>query len=214
MAMTIRASLAVRALARSGCRPINRATAYIRARYCEPSLEVVTDEPVVSSRPAQGRGADHKARQLANTKLPPDELAIEAAKAAQNVSTMPPVPIRKDLSVSFAFLRHAMMKIAYELAFLWLGETYLEDPVAHQLGDMFARPYIDGWDSGLLWRGQEVQTYAALDRSPGTSSRIRQHFTGPPNPRGGPNFRHSGGGVSSEQRTGTPPENAELSLTK
>jgi len=65
--------------------------------------------------------------------MPPDELAIEVAKATQNITTTSPIPIRKDLNISFAFLRHAMMKIAYELAFLWLGESYLDDPLAEQL---------------------------------------------------------------------------------
>lgn len=78
--------------------------------------------------------------------LLPDELAIEVAKAAQNVSTISPIPIRKDLSFSFAFLRHAMMKIAYELAFLWLGETYLDDPVAHQLRTAICSPDVASTD--------------------------------------------------------------------
>jgi len=33
----------------------------------------------------------------------------------------------------FAYLRHAMIKTAYELAFLWLGESYLDDPSAVNL---------------------------------------------------------------------------------
>jgi hypothetical protein len=66
--------------------------------------------------------------------MPPlsqDDLAIEVAKAT--VSTISDLAIRKDLSIRFAFLRHAIMKIAYELAFVWLGESYLEDPLAEQL---------------------------------------------------------------------------------
>jgi hypothetical protein len=78
--------------------------------------------------------------------LPPDELAIEVAKATQNVSTMSPIPIRKDLNISFAFLRHAMMKIAYELAFLWLGESYLDDPLAEQLRTAICAPDLASTD--------------------------------------------------------------------
>jgi hypothetical protein len=37
------------------------------------------------------------------------------------------------MSASFAYVRHAMVKIAYELAFLWLGEAYLDDPTAAEL---------------------------------------------------------------------------------
>lgn len=36
-------------------------------------------------------------------------------------------------SYYFSFVRHALIKIAYELAFLWLGETYLDDPLAADL---------------------------------------------------------------------------------
>jgi len=78
--------------------------------------------------------------------LPPDELAIEVAKATQNVSAMSPIPIRKDLSISFAFLRHAMMKIVYELAFIWFGETYLEDPVADELRTAICSPDLASTD--------------------------------------------------------------------
>jgi hypothetical protein len=35
--------------------------------------------------------------------------------------------------LNFAFFRHAVFKIAYELAFLWLGDSYLHDPTAAEL---------------------------------------------------------------------------------
>src|SRR5208337_1393452 len=79
--------------------------------------------------------------------MPPlsqDELAIEVAKA--NVTTISNLAIRKDLSVSFAFLRHAMMKIAFELAFLWLGESYLDDPLAEQLRTAICAPDLASTD--------------------------------------------------------------------
>lgn len=75
--------------------------------------------------------------------LPPlsqEELQSEVAKATQ--STISNLAIRKDLSVSFAFLRHSMMKIAYELAFLWLGESYLEDPRADELRTAICAPAL------------------------------------------------------------------------
>jgi hypothetical protein len=78
--------------------------------------------------------------------LPPDELAVEVAKAISNGSTISPIPISKNLSFSFAFLRHAMMKIVYELAFLWLGETYLDDPVADQLRTAICSPNLSSAD--------------------------------------------------------------------
>ena|SRR5665213_912520 len=38
-----------------------------------------------------------------------------------------------ELSFDFAYVRHAMIKIAYELAFFWLGEAYLDDPSGAEL---------------------------------------------------------------------------------
>jgi hypothetical protein len=65
--------------------------------------------------------------------LSEDELTAEVSKARQNVTTIEKPAIKKDLSVSFAYLRHAMLKIAYELAFLWLGESYLDDTSAVEM---------------------------------------------------------------------------------
>jgi hypothetical protein len=81
--------------------------------------------------------------------MPPlsqNELAVEVAKAMQNVSTISNLAIKKDLSFSFAFLRHAMMKIAYELAFIWLGESYLDDPIAEQLRTAICVPDVASTD--------------------------------------------------------------------
>jgi HNH endonuclease len=66
--------------------------------------------------------------------LPPLSAEQLAAAAQDFTTTTVDTPlIQKSISVSFAFLRHAMIKIAYELAFLWLGEAYLNDPLAAQI---------------------------------------------------------------------------------
>ncbi len=67
--------------------------------------------------------------------LPPfsDE---ELAKAASNyeVRTIENPVVKVEVPpVSFAYLPHAMFKIAYELAFLWLGESYLDDHLAQEI---------------------------------------------------------------------------------
>jgi hypothetical protein len=72
--------------------------------------------------------------------MPEDELAAEVLKATQNVTTVDKPKINIPLKVSFAFLRHALMKIAYELAFLWLGEAYLDDPTAAALRTSICSP--------------------------------------------------------------------------
>jgi hypothetical protein len=55
--------------------------------------------------------------------------------------------------VSFAYLRHAMFKIAYELAFLWLGETYLDDPLAVEMRAAICEPDIKSTDNLAGWVG-------------------------------------------------------------
>jgi hypothetical protein len=59
----------------------------------------------------------------------------QLAMAARNytISNIANPVLRVNPVVSFAFLRHAMFKIAYELAFLWLGERYIDDPLAAEL---------------------------------------------------------------------------------
>ncbi|HLG90076.1 MAG TPA: hypothetical protein VKZ79_23115 [Alphaproteobacteria bacterium] len=77
--------------------------------------------------------------------LSPEELAIEASKFT--VKTVEPLLVQVSIDVSFAFLRQAMMKIAYELAFLWLGESYLDDPLAVELRDAILKDDIASTDS-------------------------------------------------------------------
>lgn len=74
------------------------------------------------------------ARERARRGLPQlseEELAIQTKNFT--ITNVDRPLIQSNFKVSFAFLRHAMMKIIFELAFLWLGECYLDDPVAEQL---------------------------------------------------------------------------------
>lgn len=80
--------------------------------------------------------------------LPPlsqDELAIEAGKFTE--TTVEPIVVQANIQVSFAFLRHAVMKIAYELAFLWLGEAYLDDPLAVELREAILKDDLSSTDA-------------------------------------------------------------------
>jgi hypothetical protein len=80
--------------------------------------------------------------------LPPlsaEELAAEASQFT--VTTVNNPVVKVDISVSFAFLRHAMMKIAYELAFRWLGESYLADPLAAELREAILKDDQDSTDA-------------------------------------------------------------------
>nr|WP_298260151.1 HNH endonuclease [Bradyrhizobium sp.] len=80
--------------------------------------------------------------------MPPlsdEELAIEVSKLSVNTLVNPTV--RMNICVSYAYLRHAMFKIAYELAFLWLGESYLDDPLAAALRTAICKPEVGSLDS-------------------------------------------------------------------
>lgn len=80
--------------------------------------------------------------------LPPlssEELSIKASEYTVNTVEHPLIHV--NIPVSFAFLRHAMMKIAYEFAFLWLGESYLDDHLAVELRDAILNEDISSTDS-------------------------------------------------------------------
>lgn len=79
--------------------------------------------------------------------LPPlsdEELAADVATYTTTAIENPLVQI--SLSVSFVYLRHAMIKMAYELAFLWLGEAYLTDPLAIELRGAICNPDVASTD--------------------------------------------------------------------
>jgi hypothetical protein len=102
-------------------------------------------------------------------------MTVEAQKFTVNSIENPLVHV--DISVSFAYLRHAMMKIAYELAFIWLGDSYLDDPSAIELRKAICSKDPDstdaiggyvGWAEGCecfkFWTPHEAHhlAYAAM----------------------------------------------------
>jgi len=79
--------------------------------------------------------------------LPPlthDQLAFALSNVTYRTIENP--LIHKTLSFSFAYLRHAMFKIAYELAFLWLGESYLDDSLAVELREAICKEDVASTD--------------------------------------------------------------------
>ncbi len=64
----------------------------------------------------------------------------------ENVTVIknPSVNIKKNYKS--CYLRHALIKIAYELAFLWFGESYLDDPSAIELRAAICDPDITSTD--------------------------------------------------------------------
>ena len=95
--------------------------------------------------------------------LPPlseDELSAESKKFTVTVVENPLVQVT--ISISFAYLRHAMMKIAYELAFLWLGEAYLDDPLAVELREAICKDDLASTD-GLAGYVGEAQPCTAFN---------------------------------------------------
>jgi HNH endonuclease len=79
------------------------------------------------------------------------ELAAEVRKSTGETFTIDQPQLTMQLRMNFSYLRHALFKIAYELAFLWLGESYLDDPRAAELRvgitskDSSSTDNLDGW---------------------------------------------------------------------
>jgi hypothetical protein len=95
--------------------------------------------------------------------LPPlssEELAIQASNCTANSMENPTGQM--NIRVSFAYLRHAMFKIAYELAFLWLGETYLDDPLAVELRTAICNPDLASTNSfaGFIGEASECEAFS------------------------------------------------------
>lgn len=61
------------------------------------------------------------------------ELAKEVEAAIRNVQTVDKPILQHSPCIDFIMFKLGVLKIAYELAFLWLGETYLEDQMASLL---------------------------------------------------------------------------------
>ncbi len=59
-----------------------------------------------------------------------DQLVADAVRNAQSIEKP---EILYNPQFNFANVQRGICKIAYELAFKWLGEGYLEDPVAYKL---------------------------------------------------------------------------------
>jgi hypothetical protein len=87
-------------------------------------------------------------RERKRSNLPPlsEEMLADAAKKF-TVNTIENPLMHISLSISFAYLRHAMIKIAYELAFMWLGDFYLEDPLAVELREAICNPDLASTDN-------------------------------------------------------------------
>jgi hypothetical protein len=68
--------------------------------------------------------------------LPPlskTELEATIAELKAQMGTLGQPHVRHDLKVDLIDYQNAILKIAYEFAWLWLGEVYLDDPVAIKL---------------------------------------------------------------------------------
>ena len=105
--------------------------------------------------------------------LSAEALAAEVNRFKESVTVIDKPKILFERSYSFAFVRHAMIKIAYELAFLWLGEDYLDDPSAAELRDAICAhdpnstdklpAYVgdaEGFEAFKLWPASETEHLA------------------------------------------------------
>jgi hypothetical protein len=69
-----------------------------------------------------------------NIAIPTDaELERAAEECVKNAQAIDEPEVHYKLKIDIAEFRHGIFKIAYELAFIWLGESYLDDPIAAKL---------------------------------------------------------------------------------
>jgi hypothetical protein len=61
------------------------------------------------------------------------ELQAKVAELKEQIRTLEQPCVRHDLKVDLVSYHNAMLKIAYELAWLWLGDGFLDDPGAVKL---------------------------------------------------------------------------------
>ena len=107
------------------------------------------------------------------SRLSAEALEMEISRFRENMATIENPKVLMERSYSFAFVRHAMIKIAYELAFLWLGEDYLDDPSAAELRDAVCADdpnstdklpaYVadaEGFEAFKLWPASETEHLA------------------------------------------------------
>jgi hypothetical protein len=117
----------------------NRATGKLETRRLYHAENVITPDGKKSRRitlDVRDKNQIPKIiqRERKRHSMPPLSDEELAAASGDFTTTAVENPIvRRSISVSFAYLRHAMVKIAYEFAFLWLGEAYLTDPIAVEL---------------------------------------------------------------------------------
>lgn len=130
----------------------NKATGKLETRQLYHAVDVVTLDgkkirQITLDERDKGQIPKIIQRERKRHGLPPlsdEELAVAAGTYTKTAVENPLV--QRTLSVSFAYLRHAMIKIAYELAFLWLGEVYLTDPLAIELRVAICDPDIASTD--------------------------------------------------------------------
>lgn len=70
--------------------------------------------------------------------------------------------------INFSLLRHSVLKIAYELAFMWLGEAYLDDPQAAFIRDGLMKPTPNSTDAigGGIKFAPEESMFRAWEKHP------------------------------------------------
>jgi hypothetical protein len=78
--------------------------------------------------------------------LPDTEIDKIVEAAMQGVQTIEQPEVSYNIQVNMAVFRRGIFKIAYELAFMWLGESYLDDPIAAKLRAII----LDGVDPETL----------------------------------------------------------------
>jgi len=76
--------------------------------------------------------------------LSDEEIQAQIGATKANMGRIDQPEVKFGLEVDIWNYHRAVFKIAYELAWLWLGDEYLDDPVAEQLRNMILKDARDG----------------------------------------------------------------------
>jgi hypothetical protein len=146
------------------CVKFNKTTGKLDIRAIPQIINVVMPDGTKGARiVVDERDADQipkliqRARRQAG--FPPasaEQIAVDIEKMRKNVTAVENPKLLREKSYDFSYVLHAMIKIAYELAFLWLGEAYLDDPSAAELRTAICSPDPSSTDHLPVVAGDEA----------------------------------------------------------
>jgi hypothetical protein len=97
---------------------------------CKEVIKITIDERQVSNI---GKIIESTYRRERLPSLSQAEMRAKIEEVKDQILSIEQPCVRHDVNVDLIDYQKAILKIAYELAWLWLGDSYLDDPIANKL---------------------------------------------------------------------------------